>query len=300
MDIYFLDIPLFIIMKLKTLLELSNNEIKYWALFANIYDQHFKKLTSRKELEKKFQALKFMFTGEKRNAFNYFYNYSKVHLAEGILVEGRYDKISGNIMDEILSFLKKSKQIFDKDNNKQIQTLIKKYSYPLIFTFKLTIGRAYDIEDPELSAQILTKTNNVNYLEAVILINPKDEPTKYNWISGKIKGLIRHELEHATQEGINRIKDRPSLTDEEQELYSKALENGDFISYFTNKMEVPAHVKQMYTVAKFYKVSIDVAIDDFLGEAVKAEYISEEEKIIITNNWISYIKKNLPAAQFQK
>jgi len=288
-------------MKLKRLLELSKSDIKYWALFADIYEKNFKGLTSSKEIDSKFNELINTISSEQKNALIYFYMYAKLQLNETLIKEGKYDKISGIILKEIMDFLNKSKKIYDKKPEKKyLQKLIKQYSFPLDFIFKLLIGRANDIEAPELEAEILTKNDNRVYLNLTIFINPKDEPQKYNWISGKIKSLIRHEIEHGTQEGPNRISDRPFMTDEEQELYKKALNSGDFVSYFTHKLELPAYVNQMYIVAKFYKVPIDVAIDDFLGEAVKAKYISEKEKDFITSKWEAYIKHNLPNSKFLK
>lgn len=290
--------------KIKTLLELSNSEIRFWAIYPDIYELHFDKLHNEKQIEEKFKQLYQKYFGEKKNALEYFYNFKKQHIDEElikdcILTESIYDKFSGILNDELMKFVISSKKIYDKNKTKQIQKFTKQYSIPLKVSFTVIVARGNDVDDLMLDGKSAEYFNGVSGLKINILLNPKDEPSIYNEISGRTKGIIQHELEHKTQEGINRISDRPQLTDEEQKMYADALESGDFVSYFTNRIEIPAYIKQMYSVAKYYKKPINLVIDYFLEEAVKAKYITKEEMNKIKNIWETEIKKRYSGAKFQ-
>ena len=216
------------------------------------------------------------------------------------LILESFDQFVGFATKELMNFIKLSKIKYDKNNNKQIQKLIKQYTYPLKLTLKITIARGNDIEDMEFAGESKEYYNGRSSLKINIFMNPNDEPEIYNELTGRIKGIIHHELEHKTQEGINRIKDRPRLTDDEQLLYYKALINNNFFEYFTNKLEIPAYAKQMYSVAKFYKRTIDDIIDNYLTGAIESGRINEQEKEKIKKIWIDEIKRKYPKAKFEK
>lgn len=215
-----------------------------------------------------------------------------------ILVEAKLNEFVSTVTKEIMNFIKSTLSIWKRNSEKQIQRFLKQYTFPMKLAVEFVVARGTDIDDIMFSGESKEYGNYNSKLKLKLLINPNDEPTIYNELTGRIKGLLFHELEHKTQEGINRISDRPSLTDEEQRMYSRALDSGDFVSYFTNKLEVPAYIKQMYNVAKFYKKPVSVVIDYFLDGAVDAEYITKEEKEKITKVWSDEIKRLYPSAKF--
>lgn len=215
-----------------------------------------------------------------------------------ILLE-TFDKFAGILTNEIFEFLKKTKKDYDI-NKKQIYKFVKQYSSPIKIYLKFIVARGDDITEAEFDGYSQEYANGKSILAVNIFLNPKDEPTIYSQLAGRIKGLIQHELEHKTQEGINKKPGKIFLTAEEQKLYSDALDSGDFFSYFTNKMEVPAYAKQMYTVAKFYKIPVNIVVDVFLQNAVNAQLLTEEQKQKIKNIWMDEIKKRFPTAKIQE
>jgi len=200
------------------------------------------------------------------------------------------------LASETMNFLRESKIKYDKNNERwKIQEFKRSYTYPLNMSFQILVDRSdKTIKSSSYSGKSQEFDNNRSLLTIVIYINPNDEPRCYSSLAGDIKGEIRHELEHKTQEGINRIKDRPRLSEEEYKLYRKALDSHDMVYYFTNKMEMPAYLKQFNIVAKYYKVTIEDVFDDFLNRSIDAGHINESEKEIIMRRWIEEAKKLLP------
>ena len=63
------------------LLELTNDEVRSWALHADIYEKIFQKIKNKKKLEKaKELLLKRIKQKNKQKAINYFYKYRMAEL----------------------------------------------------------------------------------------------------------------------------------------------------------------------------------------------------------------------------
>jgi len=109
---------------------------------------------------------------------------------------------------------------------------------------------------------------------------------KWNIISFDIKDVVRHELEHLTQEGEN-LKSGKFIKDDQilrnlidMKLLSKA-------EYFKLEKEVDAMLQGMYFKAKKSKTPFKKVLNDYLDIFVDQKSISKEEKDDVLNIWRS-------------
>jgi len=109
---------------------------------------------------------------------------------------------------------------------------------------------------------------------------------KWNIISFDIKDVVRHELEHLTQEGEN-LKSGKFMKDDQilrnlidMKLLSKA-------EYFKLEKEVDAMFQGMYFKAKKSKTPFKKVLNDYLDIFVDQKSISKDEKDDVLNIWRS-------------
>ena len=109
----------------------------------------------------------------------------------------------------------------------------------------------------------------------------------------KLNDVVRHELEHITQVGKNKIAGRvkPS-TSRQRELSQKDYR------YFLLRDEIPAMVAGMYRQAKTQKKELDIVFSNYLDYFIEIGQMTEEQKTLVMDTWIDYVKKNYPAAKF--
>ncbi len=120
---------------------------------------------------------------------------------------------------------------------------------------------------------------------------------KWNIISFDIKDVVRHELEHLTQEGEN-LKSGKFMKDDQilrnlidMKLLSKA-------EYFKLEKEVDAMLQGMYFKAKKSKTPFEKVLNDYLDIFVDQKSISKEEKDDVLNIWRSR-RKSLSLPPFE-
>ena len=115
--------------------------------------------------------------------------------------------------------------------------------------------------------------------------NPTKNPS-WEDISFDIKDVVRHELEHLTQDGDNEktgkyMKDGQLIRDLiDADLLSKS-------QYFKLEKEVDAMLQGLYFKAKKSKRPFGDVIDDYLNIFLDQETISPQEKEDILNTWRS-------------
>ena len=113
-------------------------------------------------------------------------------------------------------------------------------------------------------------------------------PKNPDWqeVSMDIKDVIRHELEHLTQDGENLRPGKYIPDDQElRDLIDAGLLDKD--SYFTLPKEVDAMIQGLYYKAKKSKQPFAKVVDDYLNKAM----ISLDNKEKVLNLW----RKRLPA-----
>jgi len=138
-----------------------------------------------------------------------------------------------------------------------------------------------------------------NLIEILINIDPSKEPQVYSILNAKLKDAFRHEIEHLSQAGKNKVPGKPTAT--RAKTRNKInVDNKNIYKYFLLRDEIPAMVHGMYKQAKTQKRPLDDIFNEYLDYFLDDKLISSSERDKILKVWIDFAKKNLPAAQYSK
>ena len=201
-------------------------------------------------------------------------------LTEGILSEGRYDKISNTISSDIFN---KWKQDFDNglSEGKYINNYISNG-----FEFKVDATLKFIDEGESLKVDGgLEENENENIIYFDFEVDKNILPGMWSEISMNLKDVARHEIEHLTQSDLESY---PSKYMESDQLI-RDLINAKLLSpsqYFKLEKEVDANLQGMYFRAKKEKRSFRDVIDSYLD----AQDISFEQKEEILDLWRQRVK----------
>ena len=230
-------------------------------------------------------------------------------LTEGILKEGRYDKISNEISSNIFNHWKKdfeagkeASRYFDNVNNELDIDIDANITF-LPNSEKLTIDGGADeaVENGESA-----------YLEVRFEVDPEMLPEFWEEISMNLKDVVRHEIEHITQSGYSaaggykkvykKVDGKWEETDE-YEWQGKDFDDDQVLrdmidmellpkaQYFKLAKEIDANLQGMYFRAKKEKRPFGDIINNYLD----AQDITAKEKEEILDLWRSRNKVlNLP------
>lgn len=193
-------------------------------------------------------------------------------LTEGILSEGRYDKISNMISSDVF---KVWKQAFEADKPHSI----KKFYYTSDeYNIEVTAKIFFIYGDSPLFVDG-SMNNQGEHLEINFRIGINNLPESWEEISMNLKDIVRHEIEHATQTDheINQrlgkyMKDDTSIR---TLIRSKSLPKSQ---YFKLEKEVDANLQGLYLRAKKEKLSFKDVINAYLD--VQDITIKEKEEIL--------------------
>jgi len=211
-----------------------------------------------------------------------------------ILKEGAYDSMTRNIVTDIMREWKD--QYMDEQGDLEFEE-----------DYDLTDAKGRPFEF-ELNAILRVKTTKSQkyivdggvdqladppYLEIRFQVDPRDLPQKWEDIYFDLIDVIRHELEHFTQQGINVIPSKEMGDDEilrnliNMKLAPKA-------NYFKLEKEVDAMLQGMYLKAKKTRTPFKDVINDYFNK-VK---LNKQERQDILNVWSTRLKAlNLPPIQ---
>ena len=206
-------------------------------------------------------------------------------LTEGVLTEGRYDKISNQISSAIF------KQWREDINNGALASRLKQ-SFP------------FGDEEISIDANIsvipgLGKLNvdggaddEEDYIQVRFEIDPEKLPEFWEEISMNLKDVIRHEIEHLTH-GEGFISNPDKTMDDDmfirQMIDMEMLPKAD---YFKLEKEIDANLQGMYFRAKKEKRPFEDVINTYLD----AQDITPEQKEEIMDLW----RRRLPALNLPK
>ena len=231
-------------------------------------------------------------------------------LTEGILKEGRYDKISNKISSDIFNFWKKdfeagkeASRYFENEENDDLEIDIDANITFLPNSEQLTIDGG---------AEESTEGSETAYLEIRFEVDPEMLPEFWEEISMNLKDVVRHEIEHITQAGTfsaggykkvyKKVDGKWEETDEyewqgkdfkDDQIFRKMIDMELLpkAEYFKLAKEVDANLQGMYFRAKKEKRPFGDIINNYLD----AQDITTEEKEEILNLWRSRNKAlNLP------
>jgi phosphopantetheine adenylyltransferase len=206
-------------------------------------------------------------------------------LTEGVLKEGRYDKISNIISSKIF------KQWREDINNGALASRLEQ-SFPfedeeISIDANLSITPGTDMlkvdggADPE-----------EDYIEVRFEIDPEKLPEFWEEISMNLKDVIRHEIEHLTHgEGFT---SNPAKTMDD-DMFIRQMIDMEILpkaDYFKLEKEIDANLQGMYFRAKKEKRPFGDVINTYLD----AQDITPEQKEEILDLW----RSRLPALNLPK
>ena len=211
-----------------------------------------------------------------------------------VMAEGRYDKISNVISKQIFQIFKQNHDI-KKDVNQTMKVgsapdddIQSDLEFDLEIVMNIT-GDEYKV-DGGANAGFDKDGDEIQPLLNVAFNIPK---RGVNWqeVSFDIKDVVRHEIEHLTQDGEN---ERPGKYIPDDQDIRDMIDAGllDKENYFKLPKEVDAMIQGMYFKAKKSKTEFSKVVDDYFK---KAE-VDPKEIPVIKKLW----NKRLPALGIKK
>jgi hypothetical protein len=221
-------------------------------------------------------------------------------LEESILSEGRYDKLTNQLsriaFETIKDGYESGRKILDvtltigpEDEEPDIE------SNDFEFDFRIVADYTEDVYkvDGGANAGFDKKGDPITPLLIVNFGIPKKP--KWSTVSIDLKDVVRHELEHLTQDGdnvkgvVNNPK-RPELNRPGKQMADdekiRDMIDADLLpkaDYFKLEKEIDAMMQGLYFKAKKSRRPFKDVIDDYLA----TQPISQEEKEVILNLWRS-------------
>jgi hypothetical protein len=206
-------------------------------------------------------------------------------LTEGVLKEGRYDKISNSISSAIFKYWKQ-----DIDNGAEASRLEQTFPFR---DEKITIDANISVI-PGLGKLSVDggADDSEDYIQVRFEIDPKKLPKFWEEISMNLKDVIRHEIEHLTHgEGFT---SNPAKTMDD-DMFIRQMIDMEMLpkaDYFKLEKEIDANLQGMYFRAKKEKRSFKKVINTYLN----AQDITPEQKKEILNLW----RRRLPSLNLPK
>jgi phosphopantetheine adenylyltransferase len=206
-------------------------------------------------------------------------------LTEGVLSEGRYDKISNQISSAIF------KQWREDINNGALASRLEQ-SFPF-GDEEITIDANISVIPGLGELNVDGGANDEeDYIQVRFEIDPEKLPEFWGEISMNLKDVIRHEIEHLTHgEGFTSNPDKTMDDDMfiRQMIDMEMLPKAD---YFKLEKEIDANLQGMYFRAKKEKRPFGDIINTYLD----AQDITPEQKEEIMDLW----RRRLPALNLPK
>jgi hypothetical protein len=196
---------------------------------------------------------------------------------------GRYDKFTNQISKIVFT---KFKHIYDSNKNKgKFDISVGSYKENILSNeFEFDLIGVVEITDDEYmvdggaNAGFDSQDDEVTPLITIKFKIPKNPD--WQEVSMDIKDVVRHELEHLTQEGLN-MKSGKFIEDDQ--IYRNLMKMGLLpkSDYYLLPKEVDAMLQGLYFKAKKIKLPFIKVVQDYLNKVNLT--IEEQEKIL--NVW---------------
>jgi len=233
---------------------------------------------------------------ELKNQDNVIYYPNRIDLSENkikkpLLTEGRYDAITRKVVRDIMKVVNGTRigdfmLPWDISNEHEYE------QEGLSFNLELDIVETEDIEKFEVRTAIADEDDE-NIMLMTIILGPKFNKQDLETLFYKLQEDVRHEIEHFTQMGPNRIEDRP--------IYKGNTANFKTVyGHHKNIIEVPALVRGFYRRAKIERKPIDEIMMDDLDTEIERGNLTKSAAQKLLTLWVDYAKKNLPHAIYRK
>ena len=208
-----------------------------------------------------------------------------------LLTEGRYDAITRKVVRDIMKAVTEG----DSDTYNLPWDISNEQEYEqenLSFSLELEIVRSEEVDSFEVRTAIADEDEE-NIIMMTIILGPRFNSQKLQKLFYKLQEDIRHEIEHFTQIGPNRIKDRPTYKGSTANLKTT-------YGHHKNVIEVPALVHGFYRRAKLEKRPIDEIMMDDLDSEIERGLLTKTQAQKLLTLWLDYAKKNLPSAIYKQ
>jgi hypothetical protein len=236
---------------------------------------------------------------EKKNKDPFGLNQYARELAQGLeetLTEGRYDKFTNELSRLAFELIKDGYDVGSKVVDETFTVGPEDEDSDIIsddFEFDFTVQAVYTEDtytvDGGANAGYDDEGDEITPLLNVRFEIPKD--IDWQTVSFDLKDVIRHELEHLTQDGAN-VRGGKQLTDDS--LLRKMIDS-DLLpkaAYFKLEKEVDAMLQGLYLKAKKSKQPFLATIDNYLDK----QPLTQEERKEILDLWAKRAKAlNLPS-----
>lgn len=137
------------------------------------------------------------------------------------------------------------------------------------------------------------RTPGRNVVELLVDLDQSEpERHRYRELSAELREVVRHEVEHLTQAGYNRVpgKPRPTTSSPVRALRTP----DDRARYFLLRDEVPAFVHGLHQKSR----SKGTFLDHEMVEHLNAYGLTGQQKEFIMTQWVAYARSALPHARW--
>jgi hypothetical protein len=211
---------------------------------------------------------------------------------------GKYDNITGRTVDKIWNFI----HAVEKTEDREL-SYYRKYKNTRQLKFKLKLEVFISPKNDNIPFEIdagVYSDLKMPVMEIAIHINSKYGKKHYCTINAKLNDIVRHEIEHLLQAGINRKRGKVSSTSVLRHRAITSDENVRTFNYLKLKDEVPANVFGMYRQAKLEKKPLTFIFEEYLDEYIIEQGLNIEQAKHIYKKWYKYSKKHLQKAIYAK
>ena len=201
-----------------------------------------------------------------------------------LVFEGRYDTITRTVVRDIIDEWKSQydggtgkfelEEDYNTVNSKGQPLKFELYAVLTVRKTKYGIYRVDGGADP---------TRKLPYLEVKFQVDPRDLPQKWEEIYMDLIDVVRHEIEHMTQQGPNVVASTTTYKNKKGEevtrFDSKEMADDEFLrnliklkflpksDYYKLEQEVDAMLQGMYLKAKKLKTPFKDVIDNYFDKA---------------------------------
>lgn len=211
-----------------------------------------------------------------------------------ILTEGAYDSITRKVVRDIMenwteAYVDEPEDLeFEEDYE-----LIDAKGRPIEFTLYALL-RVKETEDQDYIVDGgADPTQDPPYLEIAFQVDPRDLPQMWETIYNDLIDVVRHEIEHFTQEGTNVVPSKEM----EDDMITRGLIKMQLLpksEYFKLDKEIEAMLQGMYLKAKKTHTPFKDVINDYFNKVG----LSKEDRKDILSVWSNRLKAlSLPPVQ---
>jgi len=209
-----------------------------------------------------------------------------------ILKEGAYDSMTRTVVRDIMNSWKEQyvdepkDLVFEKGYElEDAKDRLIEFDLEALLRVKQTKDQKYIVDGG------VDQLGEPPYLQIAFQVDPRDLPQMWETIYYDLIDVVRHELEHFTQEGSNIISSKAM----EDDTFVRTMINAKLLpksEYFKLEKEVDAMLQGMYLKAKKTRTPFSKVISDYFDKV----RLNKKDRKDILDLWSKRLKAlNLPS-----